>query len=81
MTAYYLKTLYIFAFKILTDLKKDQIFDHLLSLSDKKQMIKRKKKQPQPSHYKTWAINLVSIDTGQNSDAKKEGKKTPASLC
>lgn len=42
ITAYYLKTLYIFDFKVLIDLKQDQVFDHLLSLSDKKQMIKEK---------------------------------------
>lgn len=46
MTAYYLKTQYIFAFKVQIDLKQDQSSDHLLSLSDKEQMIKRKKLKP-----------------------------------
>lgn len=43
MTAYYLKIQYIFVFKVQIDMKQDQSFDHLLSLSDKEQMIKRKK--------------------------------------
>lgn len=45
MAACYLKTQYIFTFKVQTDLQ-DQSFDHLLSLSDKEQMIKRKKTKP-----------------------------------
>lgn len=42
MTAYYLKTQYIFAFKVQSDLKQDQSFHHLLGPSDKEQMIKNK---------------------------------------
>lgn len=44
MSAYYLKTQYIFPFKVQSDLKQHQSFHHLLGLSDKEQMIKRKKK-------------------------------------
>lgn len=44
MTAYYLKTQYIFAFKVKSDLKQAQSFHHLLGLSDKEQMIKNQNK-------------------------------------
>lgn len=44
MTAYYLKTQYIFAFKVKSDLKQDQNFHRLLGLSDKEQMIKNENK-------------------------------------
>lgn len=44
MIAYYLKTQYIFAFKVKSDLKQVQSFHHLLRLSDKEQMIKNQNK-------------------------------------
>lgn len=44
MTAYYLKTWYVFAFKVKSDLKQAQSFHHLLVLSDKEQMIKNQNK-------------------------------------
>lgn len=44
MTAYYLKTQDIFAFKVKSDSKQDQSFHRLLGLSDKEQMIKNQNK-------------------------------------
>jgi len=60
-----LKTQYIFAFKVQIDLKQDQSFDHLLSLSDKEQMIKRKKKQNQ------LALQNMSNESSKHRYRKK----------
>lgn len=66
MTAYYLKIQYIFVFKVQIDLKQDQSFDHLLSLSDKEQMIKRKKKKQ-----KQLALQDMSNESSKHRYRKK----------
>lgn len=77
MTAYYLKTQYISAFKVKSDLKQAQSFHHLLGLSDKAQMIK--------SQNKLALRNMSNLSTKHRNRRKlmqkKEGKQPPASSC
>lgn len=69
MTAYYLKTQYIFAFKVQSDLKQDQSFHHLLGPSDKEQMIKNKLALRNMSNYSTKHGNRRKL-------MQKKGGKT-----